>query len=124
MKRDHANLCSYNPKQNVAKASTGSVAGIKKPRSPGSETSLKKDEDRWPRTTGKLFISLLPVMDYHGIFDQSRRLHLPINGRLELASVDLVVTLYRTAASSRGFLFESLVTRTTHVHEYFRQNCD
>ncbi|KAI9048008.1 hypothetical protein LZ554_007806 [Drepanopeziza brunnea f. sp. 'monogermtubi'] len=50
VKRDHAGLCSYNPKQNPAKASPASVAGVKRPRSPGSEGS-KKDEDRWPRTT-------------------------------------------------------------------------
>lgn len=53
VKRDHAGLCSYNPK-NAAKASAGSVSGIKRPRSPGtgSDSSLKRDDDRWPRTTG------------------------------------------------------------------------
>lgn len=51
VKRDHASLCSYNPKQNAAKASTGSVAGVKRGRSPGSENTLRKEEDRWPRTT-------------------------------------------------------------------------
>ncbi|KAF4635812.1 hypothetical protein G7Y89_g2291 [Cudoniella acicularis] len=50
VKRDHAGLCSYNPKQNAVKATTGSVAGIKRPRSPGSEGSSRKEEDRWPRT--------------------------------------------------------------------------
>ncbi|KAG0647645.1 Repressor of drug resistance 1 [Hyphodiscus hymeniophilus] len=51
VKRDHANLCSYNPKN--AKASTAAVAGVKRPRSPGtgSDSSFKKDEDHWPRTT-------------------------------------------------------------------------
>lgn len=60
VKRDHANLCSYNPKN--AKASTGSVAGIKRPRSPGtgSDSSFKKDEDRWPRTTGTSRLTKLP----------------------------------------------------------------
>jgi hypothetical protein len=29
------------------------VAGVKRARSPGSENSLRKEEDRWPRTTGK-----------------------------------------------------------------------
>ncbi|PBP17520.1 fungal specific transcription factor domain-containing protein [Diplocarpon rosae] len=50
VKRDHANLCSYNPKQNASKGSPSSVAGVKRARSPGSDGS-KKDEDRWPRTT-------------------------------------------------------------------------
>ncbi len=54
VKRDHASLCSYNPKQNASKASAASsVAGVKRARSPGSENSLRKEEDRWPRTTGK-----------------------------------------------------------------------
>src|SRR6187402_1737440 len=57
VKRDHANLCSYNPKQNAAKGSSGSVVGIKRGRSPGSEDSLRKEEDRWPRTTGKSYFS-------------------------------------------------------------------
>ena len=59
VKRDHANLCSYNPKQNASKGSPGSVAGVKRARSPGSEGSLKKEEDRWPRTTGKLILFLI-----------------------------------------------------------------
>ncbi|CAL3972209.1 unnamed protein product [Diplocarpon coronariae] len=50
VKRDHASLCSYNPKQNASKASPASVAGVKRSRSPGSEGS-KKEEDCWPRTT-------------------------------------------------------------------------
>ncbi|KAK2625973.1 hypothetical protein QTJ16_004235 [Diplocarpon rosae] len=50
VKRDHANLCSYNPKQNASKGSPASVAGVKRARSPSSDES-KKDEDRWPRTT-------------------------------------------------------------------------
>jgi hypothetical protein len=54
VKRDHANLCSYNPKQNGAKPSSGSIGGTKRARSPESESSLRKEEDRWPRTTGKL----------------------------------------------------------------------
>ncbi|KAH8653179.1 fungal-specific transcription factor domain-containing protein [Tricladium varicosporioides] len=50
VKRDHAGLCSYNPKQNAVKATQGSVAGIKRARSPGSESSSRKEDDRWPRT--------------------------------------------------------------------------
>lgn len=51
VKRDHANLCSYNPKQNAAKkSSTDAVTGVKRGRSPGSESSARKEEDRWPRT--------------------------------------------------------------------------
>lgn len=53
VKRDHASLCSYNPKQNAAKVSAGPVAGVKRGRSPGSENALRKEEDRWPRTTGE-----------------------------------------------------------------------
>jgi hypothetical protein len=53
VKRDHANLCSYNPKQNGPKTSGGSIGGMKRGRSPESESSLRKEEDRWPRTTGK-----------------------------------------------------------------------
>jgi hypothetical protein len=53
VKRDHANLCSYNPKQNAAKSSSV-IAGTKRTRSPGSESSLRKEDDRWPRTNGKL----------------------------------------------------------------------
>jgi hypothetical protein len=53
VKRDHANLCSYNPKQNGPKASGSSIGGTKRARSPESESSLRKEEDRWPRTTGK-----------------------------------------------------------------------
>ncbi|XMA20901.1 hypothetical protein WAI453_013692 [Rhynchosporium graminicola] len=55
VKRDHANLCSYNPKQNPSKSKDppGSVAGVKRARSPASDESVKKEEDRWPRTTGK-----------------------------------------------------------------------
>ena len=62
IKRDHANLCSYNPKN--AKASAAQVAGIKRPPSPGAgcDNSLKKDEGRWPRTTGSQFLKLpVPV---------------------------------------------------------------
>ena len=77
MKRDHAGLCSYNPKN--AKASAGSVAGIKRPRSPGtgSDSSFKKDVDRWPRTTGTPRFTRIPdVIGYtHGVprcLDQSR----------------------------------------------------
>ncbi|CZT48803.1 probable ZFR1 regulator of fumonisin biosynthesis [Rhynchosporium secalis] len=53
VKRDHANLCSYNPKQNPSKSKDppGSVAGVKRARSPASDESVKKEEDRWPRTT-------------------------------------------------------------------------
>lgn len=56
VKRDHANLCSYNPKN--AHKTSGSVVGVKRARSrsPESDNSLKKVEDRWPRTTGKLFL--------------------------------------------------------------------
>ncbi|CAG8974134.1 hypothetical protein HYALB_00002771 [Hymenoscyphus albidus] len=51
VKRDHAGLCSYNPKQNAAtKLAPESVAGTKRGRSPGSETFMRKEEDRWPRT--------------------------------------------------------------------------
>lgn len=53
VKRDHASLCSYNPKQNAAKSASGSIAGVKRARSPGSESSSRKEDDRWPRTTGK-----------------------------------------------------------------------
>ncbi len=53
VKRDHANLCSYNPKQNGAKLSGGSIGATKRARSPESENFLRKEEDRWPRTTGK-----------------------------------------------------------------------
>jgi len=58
VKRDHASLCSYNPKQNASKVagSTGSTAGIKRARSPESENSLKRDDDRWPRTTGTVLL--------------------------------------------------------------------
>ncbi|TVY25954.1 hypothetical protein LHYA1_G005870 [Lachnellula hyalina] len=52
VKRDHASLCSYNPKQNATKQ-TASVAGNKRPRSPGSASSSRKEDDRWPRTTGE-----------------------------------------------------------------------
>ncbi|TAQ90966.1 hypothetical protein B7494_g736 [Chlorociboria aeruginascens] len=52
VKRDHANLCSYNPKRDAGKAlPMSSMAGLKRGRSPGSESSLKRDDDRWPRTT-------------------------------------------------------------------------
>ncbi|KAE9367696.1 hypothetical protein N431DRAFT_348541 [Stipitochalara longipes BDJ] len=51
VKRDHANLCSYNPKQNGPKSLGSSVGGTKRARSPESEGSLRKEEDRWPRTT-------------------------------------------------------------------------
>ncbi|PMD55153.1 uncharacterized protein K444DRAFT_538623 [Hyaloscypha bicolor E] len=51
VKRDHANLCSYNPKQNGSKPSGSSIGGTKRARSPESESSLRKEEDRWPRTT-------------------------------------------------------------------------
>ncbi|TVY56054.1 Protein RDR1 [Lachnellula cervina] len=50
VKRDHASLCSYNPKQNATKQ-TASAAGNKRARSPGSESSSRKEDDRWPRTT-------------------------------------------------------------------------
>jgi hypothetical protein len=51
-KRDHASLCSYNPKQHATKKA-GSISGLKRPRSPGSEdSSAKREDDRWPRTTG------------------------------------------------------------------------
>jgi len=53
VKRDHANLCSYNPKQNGSKSSASSIGGTKRARSPESESSLRKEEDRWPRTTGQ-----------------------------------------------------------------------
>ncbi len=53
VKRDHANLCSYNPKQNANKSSGGSIAGGKRGRSPASENSSRKGDDRWPRTTGR-----------------------------------------------------------------------
>jgi len=33
------------------------VVGLKRGRSPGSENSLRKEEDRWPRTTGESCIS-------------------------------------------------------------------
>ncbi|KAH8595024.1 fungal-specific transcription factor domain-containing protein [Bisporella sp. PMI_857] len=49
VKRDHASLCSYKPKQNAAKSST--AANLKRPRSPSSDNSPKRDDDRWPRTT-------------------------------------------------------------------------
>ncbi|KAH8811255.1 fungal-specific transcription factor domain-containing protein [Xylogone sp. PMI_703] len=52
VKRDHAALCSYNPKRDAAKngSVSKSVAGAKRTRSPSSETK-KSDSDRWPRTT-------------------------------------------------------------------------
>jgi hypothetical protein len=55
VKRDHARLCSYNPKNaKPATSSAGLVVGNKRPRSPetGSDGSSKRNEDRWPRTTG------------------------------------------------------------------------
>jgi hypothetical protein len=54
VKRDHAGLCSYNPKQQTtAKPGSPLAAGVKRQRSPGSEGSLKKEENRWPRTNGE-----------------------------------------------------------------------
>lgn len=54
MKRDHENLCSYNPKNANKSSGSVAVAGVKRPRtrSPESDNSLKRGEDRWPRTTG------------------------------------------------------------------------
>jgi hypothetical protein len=83
VKRDHANLCSYNPKQHAGKASAGSVTGAKRPRSPESESSLKRDEDRWPRTTGMYPFLTPPMIDDHGICD----ITCPLGGGSELIFV-------------------------------------
>ncbi|CZT07415.1 probable ZFR1 regulator of fumonisin biosynthesis [Rhynchosporium graminicola] len=63
VKRDHANLCSYNPKQNPSKSKDppGSVAGVKRARSPASDESVKKEEDRWPRTTAAKVSFVTPL---------------------------------------------------------------
>lgn len=74
MKRDHASLCSYNPKQkqNLAvNPALGSVAGVKRGRSPGSENS-RRDEDRWPRTTGEFASPFLNHCLKTGAFSESR----------------------------------------------------
>lgn len=64
MKRDHALLCSYNPKnRDLGKTiPTASVAGVKRARTPDSTSDYSgRKEDGWPRTTGKFkFISALP----------------------------------------------------------------
>ena len=67
VKRDHASLCSYNPKQNAIKATAAPVAGIKRGRSPGSENSSRKEEDRWPRTTGEHTIPITDISDALGV---------------------------------------------------------
>ena len=63
--RNHANLCSYNPKQHgehsqkpkakgKGKSPAGltpdSISGVKRPHSPDSENSQR--QDRWPANTG------------------------------------------------------------------------
>ena len=63
MKRDHASLCSYNPKQNPAKTGSPLATGVKRQRSPESEGSLRKEENRWPRTNGK---SHIPIQEFRG----------------------------------------------------------
>jgi hypothetical protein len=52
VKRDHAGLCSYNPKQNGVKGAVSTVTVKKRGRSPGSEGSVKREDDKWPRTSG------------------------------------------------------------------------
>jgi hypothetical protein len=51
VKRDHANLCSYNPKHHASDAAIPG-GGVKRAHSPESESPSKRAEDRWPRTTG------------------------------------------------------------------------
>lgn len=56
MKRDHALLCSYNPKnRDIGKSiPIDTVAGVKRPRTPDSTSDHSgRKEDGWPRTTGK-----------------------------------------------------------------------
>lgn len=65
VKRDHASLCSYNPKQHVKKPS-GSIIGTKRARSPASDGSPKKEDDRWPRTTGKSFHQRFDLAAFYG----------------------------------------------------------
>ncbi|PQE21690.1 fungal specific transcription factor domain-containing protein [Rutstroemia sp. NJR-2017a WRK4] len=57
VKRDHALLCSYNPKnRDLGKTIPTAIAGVKRARTPdsNSEHSGRREDDRWPRTTGKL----------------------------------------------------------------------
>lgn len=61
MKRDHALLCSYNPKnRDLGKTiPTASVAGVKRTRTPDSASDHSgRKEDGWPRTTGKYQLSI------------------------------------------------------------------
>ncbi|KAM3073603.1 hypothetical protein ACMFMG_004512 [Clarireedia jacksonii] len=54
VKRDHALLCSYNPKnRDFGKAIPTAIAGVKRARTPdsNSEHSGRREDDRWPRTT-------------------------------------------------------------------------
>ncbi|KAF7926207.1 uncharacterized protein EAE98_006502 [Botrytis deweyae] len=54
VKRDHALLCSYNPKnRDLGKTiPTASVAGVKRARTPDSASDYSgRKEDGWPRTT-------------------------------------------------------------------------
>jgi hypothetical protein len=53
VKRDHASLCSYNPKQNTAKTGSPKATGMKRQRSAESEGSMKREESRWPKTNGR-----------------------------------------------------------------------
>jgi hypothetical protein len=53
VKRDHANLCSYNPKHHTPDTASGPASGIKRAHSPESESSSRRVEDRWPRPAGK-----------------------------------------------------------------------
>lgn len=85
MKREHINLCSYNPKQsqNVAKSDGRLTEGVKRRRSAGSDSSLRKEDDRWPRTNGKSVV--IQILDFKWLRDLDK--DLAIGENLEFIEV-------------------------------------